>query len=146
MKKANKGLRLRFFAISLVLIGVIFALYVTILNQSGGSATLTITEWTDSHWLLPDEHPAPIITSQEISRGDVITLRGLSSIEGTIRIQRISDDYVVIRVTSNGISNDPRTPLPSGGQTFEIPFEEVLRLETLTMSSIVSWALVFTRG
>lgn|GEM_PF-5069917 len=128
--------------ILLFLVCLTFVVYNNIINQNATSVTLTMTEWTSSHWFTPEEHPVPITTSQVVTRGDVVTIAGLSS-EGTIRIQRITDGYVVIRVTSTGISHDPRMSLPRWGQTFEIPYGEVFRLETMAMSTVVGWSLVF---
>jgi len=113
-------------------------------SRNNDEITLTITQWVSSHHFYPDEEPLPITTSQYMTRGDEVTIAAQSS-EATITIQRITDDYIVILVVSNGISDDPRFPLPGGRQTFEIPFGEGLRLETMTMSTVTGWSLVFIR-
>ena len=117
-----------------------------------GIIRLTITEQAWSGRTTPSgEMPyfEPEITQREIVQGDVIYLRDLVIGEevGSITILGTHDGYILVYFENNGIA-----PIREGGTinllwqgnwTSEIEFAELYNIATTTMSSGITWTLLF---
>jgi hypothetical protein len=90
-----------------------------------------------------EELPEPIITTQELTKGDEILLEAWNDLNATITIQQIQDDYVTIEFVGNWIA-----PLvyEDGKRVYEIAHGEKFLFETLTESTIIYWEFYFMQN
>jgi hypothetical protein len=90
-----------------------------------------------------DELPEPIITTQELKKGDEIFLEAWDDLNATIRIMQIQDNYVTIQFVGNGIV---LLVYEDGKRIYEISYGEKFLFETLTESTIIYWEFYFMQN
>ena len=111
---------------------------------------LTITKIRYEHFYLEDA-PDPVITTQEVQIGDVITLDAFS----TVTISEIDDTGVIMRFRSDGALlaqcnnrniRTVRRPFGSTYMIFGVPLYEMPPpYDIITESDVVFWEFVFSR-
>jgi len=121
-----------------LMVGVLTSCTVSAENENDEStmsvtATIAEIEWTR------DGAGEPIITTQGVQHGGVITLEAWDHKWWTITIEEIRDDYVVLLAEYHEPANGEKET-----ERIEIAFGQEYKITTPTYGAAIEWTLLFT--